>query len=161
MVVLVAVIYCFNIILYCRNQKRFTSHPIPLCSATNLIVTGTSLAGNLSTLHASSSMAYFVLLNAFLVKVKYDNAPRIKEVLWKPPVFNWIKCNIDGACKGNPGPSSCGGIFRNSAAEFLGAFACNLGISNSLSVELNGAMFAIEIASQKGWNCNTPFLKIN
>jgi ribonuclease HI len=77
--------------------------------------------------------------------------PRIKEVIWHPPVFNWIKCNIDGACKGNPGLSSCGGIFRNSEAAFIGAFACNLGISNSLSAELHGAMFAIEIASQKGW----------
>jgi hypothetical protein len=94
----------------------------------------------------------FFLINALSVKVKYGNAPRTKDVLWHPPVFNWIKRNIDGACKGNPGPSSCGGIFRNSFAEFLGTFACNLGISNSLISELNGAMLAIEIASQKGRN---------
>lgn len=34
----------------------------------------------------------------------------------------------------------------------MGAFACNLGISNSLIAELNGAMMAIEFASQKGWH---------
>ncbi|MCH81156.1 ribonuclease H protein [Trifolium medium] len=52
---------------------------------------------------------------------------------------------------GNPGPSSCGGIFRNSNAEFLGASAYNLGISNSLCAKLNGAMYAVGIAYQKGW----------
>lgn len=72
-------------------------------------------------------------------------------MLWHPPIFKWIKCNIDGACKGNPGPSSCGGVFRNSEVDFLGAFACNLRISNSLIAGLQGAMFAIEIAFQKGW----------
>jgi len=133
------------------TKKRFNSKTIPLCTALNLITTGTSLAGNLSSLHASSSMADFVLLHGFSIKIKRGSAPRIKEVLWQPPVLNWIKCNIDGACKGNPEPSSCGGIFRNATAEFVGAFACNLGISNSLIVELNGAMMAIEIASQKGW----------
>jgi ribonuclease HI len=70
----------------------------------------------------------------------------------QPPVFSWIKCNSDGVSLGNPGPSSCGGIFRNSSAEFLGAFAYNLGISNSLCARLNGAMYAVvEIAYQKGW----------
>jgi len=62
------------------------------------------------------------------------------------PVFNWIKCNIDGASVGNPGPSSCGGIFRDSDAAFLGAFVYILVNTNSLVAELNGAMFAIELA---------------
>jgi ribonuclease HI len=34
----------------------------------------------------------------------------------------------------------------------MGAFSFNLGMANSLSAELNGAMIAIEMASQKGWN---------
>lgn len=56
------------------------------------------------------------------------------------------KCNIDGASVRNLDPSFCGEIFRNSTAEFLGAFAYNLGNTNSLVAELNGAMFAIEMA---------------
>jgi ribonuclease HI len=43
-------------------------------------------------------------------------------------------------------------VFRNAFADVVGAFAYNLGIANSLSAELQGAMIAIEIASQKGWN---------
>jgi ribonuclease HI len=79
------------------------------------------------------------------------NAPKIKEVVWQPPILNWVKCNCDGASLGNPGLSACGGLFRNSNASFLGAFASNLGINTSLNSELIGAMLAIEIANSKGW----------
>jgi len=63
-----------------------------------------------------------------------------------------IVSSVDGASIENPGPSSCRGIFRNSNVEFLGAFAYNMGITNSLVVELNEAMFAIEMARQRGWD---------
>lgn len=84
--------------------------------------------------------------------MNFGNAPRIKEVIQQPPILNWVKCNLDGASNGNPWPSACGGIYRNSNANFLGAFACNLSNSNSLDAELNGAMLAIELAHQKGWS---------
>jgi ribonuclease HI len=44
------------------------------------------------------------------------------------------------------------GIYRNNKAEFLGAFAYNLGNTNALVAELHGAMFAIELAYKRGWN---------
>jgi len=43
-------------------------------------------------------------------------------------------------------------FFNDSSWEFLGAFSRNLGYSNSLNVELIGAMYAVEIAFQKGWS---------
>jgi len=110
------------------------------------------MSGNSSSLKANSSISEYVLLRAFPVKRNFGNAPEIKEVLWHPPIMHWLKCNIDGASLGNPGPSACGEIFRNSSSDFVDVFAYNLGITNSLSAELQGAMFAIEIASQKGWN---------
>jgi ribonuclease HI len=82
-----------------------------------------------------------MILKALHVPLKFPNAPIIKEVLWQPPILDWIKCNSDGASAGNPGNSACGG-----------AFAVNLGIQSSLFAELMGAMLAIEIAHQKGWS---------
>lgn len=107
------------------------------------------MIGNNSKCAANTSIVDFVLHKAFSVKINYGNAPRIKEVIWQPPRFIWIKCNIDGALVGNPGPSSCERIFRDSNAEFLGAFTYNLGNTNSLVAELNGAMFSIELANQR------------
>jgi len=152
LVVLSAVINCLNTIWYCRNQLIFSGRKINHRSAINLIISTTAMSANNSKCAANSSIADFVLLKAFSVKINYGNAPKIKEIIWQPPVFDWIKCNIDGASLGNPGPSSCGGIFRDKNADFLGAFAYNLGISNSLIAELNGAMFAIELAHHRGWN---------
>ncbi|MCI09779.1 hypothetical protein A2U01_0030868, partial [Trifolium medium] len=42
----------------------------------------------------------------------------------------------------SPGPSSCGGISRDSEAKFLAAYSLNLGIDSSLQAELIGAMMA-------------------
>ena len=150
-VILSAVINCINTIWLSRNQIRFTDRKINHRSAINLIITGTTLTGNNSKLAANSSISEFVILKAFSVKINCNNAPRIKEIIWQPPILNWIKCNIDGASNGNPGPS-CGGIFRNSNANFLGAFADNLGIANSFCADLHGAMIAIEFAFHRGWN---------
>ncbi|PNX57293.1 ribonuclease H, partial [Trifolium pratense] len=65
---------------------------------------------------------------------------------------SWVKCNSNDASKGNPGPSACGGIFRDNQANDLGCFASNLGVSDVFSAELIGAIIAIEITHRKGWN---------
>ncbi|PNX74636.1 protein trichome birefringence-like 18 [Trifolium pratense] len=66
-------------------------------------------------------------------------------------IFNWIKCNTDGASIGVPALAACGGIFRNSSSDHLGSFAFNIGDRNAFLAELTGAMLAIEIAASKNW----------
>ena len=56
------------------------------------------------------------------------------------------------AAQGNPGMAACGGIFRNSDADFLVAFSVNLGVSTALHSELIAAMVVIEIAHVKNWH---------
>jgi ribonuclease HI len=63
-----------------------------------------------------------------------------------------LKCNTDGASCGNPGNAACGGIFRNSDADFVYGFAEPLGESTAYIAELSGVIRAIEIAFQKQWN---------
>jgi hypothetical protein len=59
----------------------------------------------------------------------------IIEVIWHPPIFDWIKCNTGGTSLGNPCLSACGGSFRNNRGDFLGSFVVNIGIENVLKVE--------------------------
>jgi ribonuclease HI len=82
----------------------------------------------------------------------HPRTPILKEVLWQPPLLKWTKCNIDGASNGNPGNASCGGIFRNHAADFIYAFAEPLGIASSFFAEISGAMRAIELAFHHNWH---------
>ncbi|KAK1281666.1 hypothetical protein QJS10_CPB22g00001 [Acorus calamus] len=46
------------------------------------------------------------------------------EVKWLKPDPNWSKLNVDGAAKGNPGPSGAGGLFRDHHGMFLLGFSC-------------------------------------
>jgi len=151
LVMLSAIIHSFHIIWYCRNQKIFSDKTINFRSAINLIIAGTSMSGNLTSLTASSAMSDFTILKHFNVNIKPPKPQIIKEVIWNPPIFNWTKCNTDGAALGNPGQAACGGLFRNSSSVFIGGFAVNLGITSALCSELVGAMLAIEIAHKKGW----------
>jgi ribonuclease HI len=91
-------------------------------------------------------------LKLFRISIHHPRASLLKEVLWQPPLLNWYKCNVDGASNGNPGKASCGGIFRDSASDFIHAFAEPLGIASSYFAELSGAMRAIEVAFQHGWH---------
>ncbi|MCI00173.1 ribonuclease H protein, partial [Trifolium medium] len=80
------------------------------------------------------------------------SAPVITQIIWQPPPLHWVKRNSDGASKGNPNPSACGGIFKDNQVNDLGCFASNLGVSDAFSHELFGAITTIEIAQRRGWN---------
>ena len=151
-VILAAIMNCFHTIWFCRNQRRFNDKVININSAINLIISATSLWGNLTSLTARSSVAEFVILKHFNVNLHPPKPQVIKEVIWSPPVFNWVKCNTDGASHRNPGMAACGGLFRSDDSELLGAFAVNLGLTSAIFSELIRAMVAIEIAHHKGWH---------
>ncbi|GAU51216.1 hypothetical protein TSUD_11730 [Trifolium subterraneum] len=152
LIVAAAIVNCVDFIWFARNQSRFNDKKIHWRSLINHIIAAVSLSGNNSCLKAKSNISEFALLRKFKVKMNYGNAPKIKEVLWQPPILNWIKCNCDGASMGNPGSSACGGLFRDANSSFLGVFSYNIGISTSLNAELIGAMVAIETATSKGWS---------
>jgi ribonuclease HI len=146
-----AITNLLNSIWFVRNQARFHDKIITWRSALAMIISNTSLSGNNTTKHSSNSIRDFTFLKIFRVSIHHPKVPVLKEVYWQPPVVTWIKCNIDGASNGNPGLSSCGGIFRDHEANFIFAFAEPLGLSTSYVAELCGAMRAIEIAHQKHW----------
>jgi hypothetical protein len=152
LVVAATIVNCVHFIWYARNQARFNDKKIHWKSIINLISVAVSMSGNNSCLKAFSNILEFMLLQKLHVKLKFCNAPKIKEVIWQPPIFNWIKCNCDGASLENTRNSACGGIFRNVDSSFLGAYALNICISTSLKVELICAMNAIETAANKGWS---------
>ncbi|AES79730.1 transmembrane protein, putative [Medicago truncatula] len=78
------------------------------------------------------------LLDNFIVAPGYRRFKDIMEVTWKAPTAGWVKANIDGSVKA--GLASCGGIFRDHRATFLGAFVCNLGDVSVFEAELTGIL---------------------
>jgi ribonuclease HI len=151
-VILSALICIINGIWYCRNQVRFQNRRISKHSIISSISSATYLSGTYTKKFSYNSMRDFLILKAFNICIHPSKAPMIREVLWQPPLLDWIKCNTDGAAHGSPGLSACGGIFRNSSSLCVGWFAENLGIHNAFYAELVGAMKAIELAAAHDWH---------
>lgn len=86
-----------------------------------------SITGNQTTLTTGPSMIDFIILKAFHVHTHPPKASKIQELFWCPPQLNWIKCNTNGSTLRNPGSSSCAGIFRDNAGDYIDCFATNLG----------------------------------
>jgi len=63
--------------------------------------------------------------------------PIIKSqvVIWKKPEIGWLKCNTDGACRGNPGESSAAFYIRDADGNLVYDEAKRLGITNSIKAE--------------------------
>jgi len=137
-------------IWFVRNQARFNNKKIHWQSGINLVSSNVSLTGNNIKLTSTSSMIDFQVLKKFDIQIHPPRAPVIKEVLWSPPLHNWIKGNSDGSTTSTS--SACGIIFRNSFSDSVLCVAENLGASDAFNAELCGAMRAIEIAHQRNWS---------
>ena len=53
-------------------------------------------------------------------------------IVCHPYPQGWVKPNVDGASKGNPRKTSCGGLFKDDEGKWLNGFTCNMGICNSI-----------------------------
>ncbi|GAU22345.1 hypothetical protein TSUD_106730 [Trifolium subterraneum] len=148
-VITAAMVNLLNCIWLARNQARFSNKIISWRSAISWIIAVTSLTGNNTRKVSSNSIRDFTILKTFKVTIHHPNVPAIKEIIWQPPMCNWIKCNIDGAC--TQGLASCSGVFRNHDVEFLYCFAEPLGNLSPFLAELCGAMRAVELAYHLNW----------
>jgi ribonuclease HI len=146
-----AIVHLINTIWLVSNQVRYNNKLISWRNAISLITACTYLSGNNSLKSSSNSIRDFNFLKMFRISIHQPRTPVIKEIIWQPPLFNWIKCNTDGASNGNPGIASCSGIFRDHNANFIYAFAEPLGRETAFFAELCGALTAIELAFENNW----------
>jgi hypothetical protein len=146
-----SIVNLLNTLWLVRNQARYNNKLIDWKSAISLIIADTALSGNNTSKPSSNSIRDFSLLKLFRITILHSSVPVLKEILWHPPLFHWYKCNTDEASNGNPGPASCGGVFRDHNFDFVFAFVEPLGVGSSYFAKLSGALRAIEIAFER--NC--------
>lgn len=149
--VIAAVVNILWLIWKCRNNIRFNdtqaNFPRDLIYLKGLIYQAASHSKG----HMFSSVQEFSIIKHFGAACRPLPPPTITQVNWIRPPSNWVKCNTDGASRGSPGASSCGGIFRDHLGTFLGAFSANIGVATSLYAEICAAIYAIDFALARGW----------
>ena len=89
------------------------------------------------------------------MKISTSNIDQMKVlhpllVRWEFPSSDWVKINTDGAARGYPGLATCGGIFRGSMKEFIGAFFVFLEVQSAMIAEFYGVIHAIKEAQKMG-----------
>ncbi|MCH89427.1 glycerol-3-phosphate dehydrogenase [Trifolium medium] len=145
-----AIINLLNAIWLARNNARFNNKTTHWKSSVAWILSNTALTGNNSSGVCSASIREFVILKSLNVSLHPPKPLIMKEIIWQPPIPQWVKCNTDGAS--NTSTSSCGGLFRNHNAYFLCAFAENTGLKSAYKAKLCGVMRAIEITAGRNWS---------
>ncbi|XP_019262475.1 PREDICTED: uncharacterized protein LOC109240305 [Nicotiana attenuata] len=67
-----------------------------------------------------------------------------RRVTWQLPFQGWYKCNIDGASRGNPGPSSLGFCVRNDEGDLIYAREVDLGETTNVAAEARAIVQGLE-----------------
>ncbi|XP_042501082.1 uncharacterized protein LOC122078943 [Macadamia integrifolia] len=72
--------------------------------------------------------------------------PRL--VSWTPPPpFGFLKFNVDGASKGNPGPAGIGGVCRDHNSTFISCFSAGIGQTYAILAEALAIRHALLLAT--------------
>jgi len=66
---------------------------------------------------------------------RHNNSYNINIVRWIPPPINWVKCNTDGASRGNPGPSSAAFCIRDYSGSLVVAKGFKIHNTSNLVAE--------------------------
>ncbi|XP_045791513.1 uncharacterized protein LOC123886223 [Trifolium pratense] len=158
-----AVLHVFHSIWLARNDIRFSNAKITMHAAQSKILTASKLSTTLDP--GLSNVAEIAILQKFQLAPRLVAASSNRLVLWRSPLFGWMKANTDGSVTNVS--AAYGGLFRDHTTRFRGCFAQKLSENHGLSVihteimELIiavgflyvGISIAIEIAHNKNWNC--------
>lgn len=108
--------------------------------------------GTLLNFVLQSTWPNFAILKALNINIHPPKAPLIIEVLWIPPLFNWLKINTDGAYIKNSAKAACGGIVRDAMGACIGCFAQDIpNCTSAFFAEIFAVIVAIELAVANHW----------
>ena len=79
------------------------------------------------------------------------NGKDVAQIGWKYPADGWIKLNVDGCSKGNPGLAGAGGVIRDHIGTWIGGFARNIGVCSSMTAELWAIYSGLQLVWDKGF----------
>jgi len=92
----------------------------------------------------------FNVIKFFGIKTRNGKILRPLPIRWEFPSPGWVKINTHRAARRYLGLATCGGFFRGSMGEFIGAFSAFLEVQTALVAEFYGVIHAMEEAQKMG-----------
>ncbi|XP_019266683.1 PREDICTED: uncharacterized protein LOC109244105 [Nicotiana attenuata] len=81
---------------------------------------------------------------------KIQHSIHSQAVWWKKPDRGWVKLNVDGCSKGNPGSAGGGGIIRDQLGDMVKAFAEFYGHCSNNMAEAKAVLHGIKLCNSLG-----------
>ena len=79
-----------------------------------------------------NDMLDFNVIKFFYINTRTGKVLRPRLVRWKFLSPGGVKTNTNGAARRYPGLATCGGIFRGTMREFIGAFSVFLEVQTTM-----------------------------
>jgi ribonuclease HI len=141
-----AIIHVIHTVWLVRNGVRFSNTKFSVQAATSKVLNSITLSAKM-IFSLSKTADNRILQQLHILPPAHKTAATIL-ILWKTPVFAWIKANTDGSATHDS--AACGGIFRDHTAKFCGGFAQKVP-GTVIHAELMAMILAMELAYSKGW----------
>ncbi|KAK2397577.1 hypothetical protein QL285_059137 [Trifolium repens] len=141
-----AIIHVIHTIWMVRNGIRFNNTKFSVQAATSKVLISITMSAKM-IFSLSKTADNRILQQLHILPPARKTAATIL-ILWKTPVFAWIKANTDGSATHDS--AACGGIFRDHTAKFCGGFAQKVP-GTVIHAELMAMILAMELAYSKGW----------
>ena len=93
----------------------------------------------------------FNVINFFGINTHIGKVICPLPVRWKFPSPGQVKINTDGVAREYPGLATCGGIFRGSMREFIGALSVFLEVQTTMVAEFYGVIHVMKEAQKMGF----------
>ncbi|XP_058080640.1 uncharacterized protein LOC131228795 [Magnolia sinica] len=71
-------------------------------------------------------------------------------VHWKRPSPGWVKLNVDGSSRGNPGMAGSGGVYKGENGDLRFAFSASYGMASNTWAELRAVHDGLTLCFQQG-----------
>lgn len=127
-------IFMFSLwfIWYCRNCLLYDSNFVWPSNSSQLILSRAKEAVDVITI-SNSRLKHQTLIS------------------WQFPKAPFVKINVDGSARGNPGDSAAWGVIRDSNGRWLGGFTYRVDFSSVLVAELWGIYHGLLLCWNKGF----------
>jgi len=112
-----------------------------------------SLLTNLMTL---SEVSFWKQLKFLALDKEVSSSPQVSRRRFLLTGSHWLKLNIEGVVKGNPGPTGGGGLLRDHRENWINGFSANLGWRSSVKAELLALLKGLQLA----WNMGVSHLEV-
>ncbi|KAF5464702.1 hypothetical protein F2P56_014758 [Juglans regia] len=91
------------------------------------------------------------LLEELQVRTSKPKSRTPRKVVWEKPPVVWLKLNVDGSCRGNPGSCGGGSIIRYSDGNMKAAFFEKLEPGTNNGVELRAITSDVRLCKELGY----------